>query len=503
MTMQGNCVKLSRIRKEGWALFLLTFLFVSCAHGKYPENLTMIPSDASMVMCLNMDQLIKKADIQSTNESGFLTFLSQLTTTQVPQLNACLNHLDQCGVNFHQPIFAFVSGPHQIGATFLLHSVSDFEKTLKSTFPGSNPSFDSFKTFSGGHYLFLPNQDSTIFVWNRHKVLVLKHTFPNQATKLFLTKEKQSIATNADFAAFYSQRQDVSCWINPQKFLNDQGYSEEGLALNHSGERCLHAFLSFNKGSINLEVNHVDSLMLNRWVNVNAHDSLLAMLPSQSLLLAHVALHPEAIISGWSAKKNVELTLWESFLRTWNGNAAISLMGFSEGDLALPQLIFLVDLKDKSGFNILINQLFKAFPHQQKEGITMVTFQMIPIYAALKNKTMLLTTSLDFAHRFMQSNIRKTEQLSHAFASAATSPIYFNLNLDFEHYPQGFNDFVQNFNMAGSLDLYKKVFPFKDVVFFYSPLHQNVTMQCYMKDSTQNSLHLILNHLNNAVASKQ
>ena len=489
-------------KKFGWAFLLLTLLFVSCSHGKYPENLTMIPSDASMVLCVDMNQLLKKAAVSSNNETASFDVLSQMASLKVPMLAWWIHHPDQSGIDFHQAIFGFETASHQVGVTFLLHSKSDFRKALQNAIASVRSGSASIVSLPHLEYLFLPEQDSTVIVWDRHKALVLFHSLPKQAAAVFMTKESQSMVANADFVHFYSHCQDVSCWIDPQKMMDGSSAGLSGNATNGKEQSFVHGYLSFHKGVIELKADGVESIVPFSWVNVEANDSLPFLLPASSLLSAHVALHPEAVLKALSERKMAGSTPWESLLQSWSGNAVISLTGFSQGDGALPQVLLLAKLKDKAGFDVVVNELLRAFPHEQKEGFTKVTVQMVPLYAALKGKIMLLTTSLPFVRDFVKGNKNQPTTKIHGLASTVSDPVYFYLNLDFEHYPEGFNDFMQNFPIGGSLDLVKQAFLFKEIVFSYNPKQQQLKVQCHMNDTTQNSLHVIVNKFNDLFISK-
>ncbi|MGC9151737.1 MAG: DUF4836 family protein [Microbacter sp.] len=488
--------------KQLWAIVLLSLFLSSCSHGQYPDNLTVIPSDASVVLCLNMDQLQKKASVQSGDGSAFVDLSAQMAVVKAPMLKSWFNEPRKSGINFQQAIFGFETSQHQVGVAFLLRSESDFEKSLRKALSQKPYPISSITSFAKGKYLFLSDQDSTVLVWDRHKLLVLLHSTPKQALHIFMTTAQQSIVTNVDFDNFYQHRQDLSCWIDAKRLM-DGFFTGLYASRSNQNEEFFHAYLSFNQGSIDLKADGVTSLLPSSLLDVGGHDSLPDLLPASSFLLTHVALNPEAVLNVFEAKKRLgSKDAWASLVHAWTGHAVLSLIGFSEGDFALPQVVLLAELKDKAGFNVLINELLKGFSHQQKDGLTMVSVQMIPLYAALKGKTMLLTTSFTFAHGFIKSAENKPTNSTHAMSSTVANPFYFYLNLDFDHYPKGFNDFLQQFNAGESLDMFRQAFLFRDLLVNVNPSCQQVTMHCQMKDSTQNSLHVIVQQLNDLFVSK-
>lgn len=149
------------------APLMLMLLFIACSRSKYPDNLMMIPENASLVACIDVKQLIDKSALSSFKSSRIIALMSQSALDGSPMLKALIDDPTKSGIDF-KTMYVFLLNPHQIGITFPLRSASSFEKTVLSLEKEEQHPV-TIQTISSCKYIFFSEQDSTVLVWDHHK----------------------------------------------------------------------------------------------------------------------------------------------------------------------------------------------------------------------------------------------------------------------------------------------------------------------------------------------
>ena len=95
-----------------------------------------------------------------------------------------------------------------MGVTLELDDASDFESMLKKIAEQSGISLEVQKG-DDCKYVTMPQNDSTLLVWDKHKALLMANTPKEQAIKIFATPKESGIVAMKDFADAYKQKKDL------------------------------------------------------------------------------------------------------------------------------------------------------------------------------------------------------------------------------------------------------------------------------------------------------
>jgi len=483
------------------SFLILMLLLSACSRSQYPKNLTMIPANASMVTCIDAKQLIEKSSFESFKSSQTANIIAQTGLNEQRMLKTLIGDPTKSGIDF-KTIYVFLLNPNQIGITFPLHSASSFENTVLSLEKDEQHPV-TIQTISSCKYIFFSEQDSTVLVWDHHKALVMMHSNPQIACSVFATTQDKSILTNKDFVQFYKKRGDVACWVAVDgltqcKLLKDQSSSTTALATGY-----VHANLFFNRGNIegkiDFSVQSASKKGLQSMVKQTEDSSLITYMPATSYIMARVSVHPE-VITSYLPSLNGLTSPYDKLLHSWDGNAAFSFFGFANGGFPVPQMELEATLQDRKGYDILLNGLLKQFPKRNMGGYTLVTIQPFMLYAALQGQTMMLTTNENLIRNFTAHNAPEHHLESTVWKGILHDPLFLYANLDLESYPEGLSEFLNSFS-DGMLDAVKQDLIFKDLEASYNPLTNEAFFNLRLKDTTQNSLHVLLQKVDEAVAA--
>ena len=483
------------------ALLMLILLFTACSRNKYPDNLTMIPANASLVACIDVKQLIEKSALSSFKSSRTVTLMSQSALDGSPMLKALIDDPTKSGIAF-KTMFVFLLNPHQIGVTFPLRSASSFEKTVLSLEKEEQHPV-TIHTESTCKYIFFSEQDSTVLAWDHHKALVMMHSTPQNACSVFVTTQDHSIISNKDFVQFYQQRGDIACWAALHELTMWKFMEEQSSSLPVMTNEYLHANLFFRRGSIEGKVNfsgkNVSTKGQQVMVKQTKNASLITNMPATPYLLAKVSIRPE-VIYPYLASFGGSSSSYDKLLHAWSGDAAFSFFGFANGGFPVPQMALVATLQDQKGYDALLNGLLKQFPKRSMDGYTLITIQPFMLYTAFEGQTMMVTTDKMLISEFAAHRVPEHHVEPSAWNGDVRDPLFLYVNLDLENYPEELTEFADSFS-NGMLDAVKQDLIFKDLIASYNPSINKASFELRLKDTTQNSLHVLLQKVDEAVAA--
>ncbi|MBB3188334.1 DUF4836 family protein [Microbacter margulisiae] len=479
---------------------ILGLFLSSCSREKYPESLTIIPANASLVASINMKQLVDKAALSSFKNLPSIAMITHGGPGGEPMLKTLIDHPEKSGIDF-KTMFVFLLPPNQTGISFPLHSASSFEKAVVAI--GKEGYYPvAIQKASKCKYIFFSAQDSMVLVWDHHKALILIHSSPQLALAVFATPVANNILTNRDFVRFYQNQKDIACWINLNEFHQCSFLPKETLDTPFTSKKYLHAYLSFDKGSIDGHLDFVtnnDSVVRHSIAKQPEDSSFMSYLPANSLLIAKLSVLPE-IAFPYLAAVNESSSSYQQFLHAWSGDAALSFFGFANSDFPIPQMVLLATLRDRKGYDVLLNELLQHFQKRSMGGYTVVSIQPFTLYTALVGQTMMVTTNQIMIRDFVANRACDNPVQSTAWNGAIHDPLFLYVNLDLQKYPAALADFLSNFGIS-SFDAVKQNFIFKDLQVSYNPSTNRASCELRLKDTTQNSLHVILQKANEAIGS--
>jgi hypothetical protein len=483
------------------APLILMLLFAACSRSKYPDNLTMIPANASLVACIDVKQLIDKSALSSFKSSRTVALMSQSALDGSPMLKALIDDPTKSGIDF-KTMYVFLLNPRQVGITFPLRSASTFERAILSLEKEEQHPV-TIQTASSCKYIFFLEQDSTVLVWNHHKALAMMHSTPQNACSVFATAQDHSIITNKDFEQFYQQRGDVACWAVLRKLTHWEFLKGRSSAMPAFTSEYVHANLFFEKGSIKGKIDFSPQNAFTRdqqtLVKQTKDTSLITYMPAASYLMAKVSVRPEAVFP-YLPSFSGSSSSYDKLVHAWSGDAAFSFFGFANDGFPVPQMALVATLQNQKGYDALLNGLLKQFPKRNTDGYTLITIQPFLLYAALEGHTLMVTTDKVLISEFAAHRVPEHHVEPSAWNGDARDPLFLYVNLDLQNYPEGLIEFADSFS-DGMLDAVKQDLIFKDLKASYDPSINKASFELRLKDTTQNSLHVLLQKVDEAVAA--
>lgn len=329
------------------------------------------------------------------------------------------------------------------------------------------------------------------------------HSTPQNACSVFATAQAHSIITNKDFVQFYQQRGDVACWavlheLTQWKFLKGQLS-----AMTAFTNEYVHANLFFEKGSIKGNIDFSSQNTFTRdqqkLVKQTEDTSLIIYMPAPSYLLAKVSVRPEVVFPYFAFFSGLSSS-YDNLLHAWTGDAAFSFFGFANDGFPVPQMALVATLQNQKGYDALLNGLLKQFPKRKQGGYTLITIKPFMLYTAFEGHIMMVTTDKSLISEFATHRVPEHHVGSSAWNGDARDPLFLYVNLDLENYPEGLTEFADSFS-DGMLDAVKQDLIFKDLKASYNSSSNKASFELRLKDTTQNSLHVLLQKVDEAVAA--
>ncbi|MDP4203632.1 MAG: DUF4836 family protein [Bacteroidota bacterium] len=495
------------------ALLLLTTALVisSCSKKEYPDNLTFIPKESSLVACIDLKALAEKADMKELKKSATFKSLSQEVFSDQPALKAILDDPSKSGVKFKQ-VFMFLTGTKNVGVTLELDDASDFESMLKKLAEQAGIALD-VKKESDCNYVTMPQNDSTLLVWDKHKALLVANTPKDQAIKIFTTPKESSIVMVKDFADAYKQKKDLFLWTK-----NDSASSSLGALLQlpvMAAETELmkgtftHVNLEFKDGEVvcTSETTPLDlaKKLDARYISAHPDDNILRYFPKTAFLMGRVALKMPAIAQYLSTSKDNKAFANADNLRvinSLNGDVVFSVFNFANGVLPVPQLAVAATVKDKSLYDYILKQLPAMVQKKNTGAYLTLTLDPYVFYLAQKGNLLMVANSEDAIKSFAEGKPQPVSLLDASpVANIKGCPGVFYLNLDPDNYPQAIMSLLDTFG-GGAGSKFKTMLFLKDLQGTYDPNTAQGKVVLRLKDNKKNSLAVILQKADELVAAR-
>ena len=350
------------------ALLLLAAAIVmtSCSKKEYPDNLTFIPKESSLVACVDLKTMAEKADMKELKKSATFKSLSQEVFADQPALKAILDDPCKSGVKFKQ-VFLFLTGTKHVGVTLELDDASDFESMLKKIAEQANITLDVQKE-ADCKYVTMPENDSTLLVWDKHKALLMANTPKDEAIKIFTTPKESSIVTVKDFADAYKQKKDLFLWTKNDSASGSLGALLQIPAMEAETDLMKgtfsHVNIEFKEGEVacTTETTPVElaKKLDAQYIKAHPNNDLLKYFPKTAFLMGRLALNMPAVVQSLSKSKDYKDFMTpdnQKALDSFDGDLAFSLFNFTNGVIPAPQLAIVASVKDKSLYDYILKQL--------------------------------------------------------------------------------------------------------------------------------------------------
>jgi hypothetical protein len=341
-----------------FSIFMISVLFFanSC---KKSSTFTVIPADAKVVGVFDAKSLYSKAEISKIGEYSFYNTAMQEIENESKQVAEMLEELlknpTSTGINLLQDIIIYYydnDDDEQFVAVALpLISKSKYEKWLEKllTVTGENISFETNKD-----YTFFKIDNNVAFGWNKKVAIVLIPTNGSSEDNLdenlenVMTLEKDDqITTNKNFNSFFSNKKDISVWIDFSLFKDDVKNYEQMLGntnLNIS-ETSLSAYIDFQDGNINMNVNYEmgDNENVTKIYDGKFDENVLKYSPNKTLGLYAIAINTPAFADflvemdalkeyDGEIKKELGYSI-DEIIESFNGSFLLNLYGLESKEV--------------------------------------------------------------------------------------------------------------------------------------------------------------------------
>ncbi len=422
-----------------FTLALCTLVMVSCSK-KESDALSVIPKESPLVVTFNFKSIIKKADLKDSKSLDKIT----QNLSNDPTLKSILEDPKKSGVDLDE-VFLFITKDMKPVLSCKLKNASDFTKTVEQILKEEGI-LASVKKENGVSYVSL-DANSTL-VWDDSKALFSTQETSKEALVLFATTKENSILSNEDFADFYKNRTDLSCWINNEKLIDlsnalDRSFGNMTNAYTPEMEKVLkgtylHTNLEFNKGNITITSRTTPleaAKKMDQLCYIPTNVELLSFFPAESYLLFSGSLNIPAIMKLIEMPNEIPQE-FDDVINSLKGNFVGSLYDLPEGQMPLFALGATVN--DHKAHDLIMQQIATmSVPKQEKKGYTMFGMDQYQIFVAQQGDKLMLSSSEDLMTEFVANDpARKNLSNSSEFKAAKTDPAYFYMNLDIDAYPQ-------------------------------------------------------------------
>lgn len=245
-----------------FCLLAYVFFFMGCGPAKtIDDSLNHVPADITSVTAFNMEQLLQKADLNFIQSLEFYQDGVSNLKKDNPALASILEDPVTSGVDLTKQIYFIVDVvPNSLNDQFygLVCSIADqpmFESMLNRIDLGAIEQGDQF------HFVTKHNK---LLAWNKEFALMgtgsRSFNVKKEMLRFFNCTPEQSIANNTDLRKCFSEDYDVATWMNSDFLANHEGLKKSTAMIGISNEafqdNYIHAYLTFNEGSITANSRH-------------------------------------------------------------------------------------------------------------------------------------------------------------------------------------------------------------------------------------------------------
>lgn len=481
-----------------FTLLLAGLLLFSCKKNEHPANLTCIPKDADLVLCVNVDSLILKSEIKDYKQSPINTLLSQDVLTTDPTVRAVAANPEKSGVDFKQ-IFAFTTKTNVAGVSLALKDEDDFFERVKEL-----KSLENITTEieNASEYMILPlkPKDSTFVIWNDDKAMILSHCAKYKAIEIFKTKSEDCILAQKDFADFYKQRRDIAVWGKSTAFNKQMSaYMQNpylSLSTEVSDSTYNHLNMSFEQGAIKIS-NQVTPLDLAKvdaakYFATKPDAELVKYVPANALFLTKMSIN-KAVVSKQLDGQQEELAYLINpsqlnAIKSWDGDMVVAVLKSNE--YSLPQVVMGVSVANSSVADLLLKDLFGGRRQVKLGAYTAIPQQGFTVFVAQKGKYLFATNNESSVKAFVTG--RAVAGSAAELSDIKNAPAYLYMNLDINSYPILIKTYLQTLGLD---DKFNAALLLKEVRMSYDAASATSYFNVSLKNTQGNSLAVIANEL--------
>ena len=482
------------------AMMALTSCSKGVDMGKY------IPSDAMVVMNMDMDQLWDKADIDNIDQISFVKLGRQELRSENPQMaalvDAILKDPTSTGLHLKKDVTLWfgVSNNDLCGSILAtMHNEKKFEEFLND-FAKDNGMAVKFDDKDGWRVAKMTNEyDIDNYVVFNGEVAVLAFDEQQGVDRLANLKKDESLAGDKKFRQYWSNRSELSMWISVEPIMNMAEMSGEdvmGVAGKIYGEDDLNQLknssiamnIIFDKGVMRMMMTTqgIGNKVFEKYMR-KFNGDLVDYMPEKTYAVMTFAYNLDEVMKALEAQEDLDINPDEEIIdgvtvrdiaSAFGGSMIINLFDFEVTDgSVMPMLALAADVKKAD----IVKKLFEEIEMEPIEenvydfGSDLFDF---PIYIYWNDKAVFVTNSKEAVDNFKKGTNKKALE---GVAKKAKAGNYLYADLDINHYPAGIKALIPE-NITALMGKYLD----------YTELKTDNTTagewDFYIKDRSQNSL---------------
>jgi hypothetical protein len=446
---------LKTLKTGAFIAVLGTLALVSCKQKTAQTStpaLEIIPAEASFVVAVNYEDLLKKGNLTAENNYAFLLALRQKLETAPAEIREC--------------IAEFLKNPASSGLdlkTFYVFGIQKDEKidvfisaniAKQTAFEDNLKKLGISEFVDKGDFKAVEEENKAPVSWNKEIILL---AFADAYDYSALYEKKTTIKNVAEFTDAYPAEGDIRFWCRYGSLMNFAALMNPQISLGNFIEEYkninLSGVLNFANGEIKFDANaspkaEVDKVYEKYPVLKKFDNKLLNDLPEPTFLLLKYAVNPKVFAELLKQTLPDEENPFnapevQKVLNALSGDFILDIHGFAEGFIPLPLVSIDFSVNGEEGFKDIQSLLPPTFLAKTGDYYTAM-IQMIPVLYAYKDNRVLVTNDATQIQAFVGKSSDKTLKNNETVKKYSSSPNLVYLNLDFSSYPAIIQGLLKN-----------------------------------------------------------
>lgn len=439
-------------------LVVTSLLFVAC--NSKPDNLTLIPEDANLVVTADLRSMAVKASLGDVMKMPLFETLEKELRAENRNLSVLMDDIKKnptaSGITFDDGLAYWIMMPDENESyqclSMSLSSRRKFENTARTLFSDLTP---ESKVYLYEKIYFMKSGWNSMVAWDNDKALVISAMSPYSEVKMkkalaAVFKSESNILDNADFSKFRKNQEDISLWLNMEIFNKipelKQVYAQTGNEyLEYFDGTYMHSHMSFDKEKIDFDFEmrpgeKMKALYQSNFYLEKFNQNLLKKLPSENYISMSFAVNMpvyydvmmksnmqmNGLDSLFTASTGMEL---KPLMESLNGSVVMSLYNFDP----MPRFALALDLKN----NDLLKSLIEKSPNYMTNGeIQIIKTGEMAFYIYCGKDFCIVANDEELVQSAaLGENISPALFDDQTGKNMAKYPVYMNINLNFGQYP--------------------------------------------------------------------
>jgi hypothetical protein len=434
--------------------------------GDSSAALEIIPADATFVVSVDYENLVKKGQLDNLDNYAFLQKLQAEIADDMPEGDREL-------------IFNFVKDPSSLGLnlkTFYLFGLSPettrngslgvfiafnvakqsvFEESIKKIFDDEN-----FEIENKGAFRKVKGDDAPL-MWNEEVAVISSLPFEHSPDDLsFLFEKKSSVKDNEEFSEFINKQGDIKAWFKYDNLF--KSIAASGLANSDQvppaifGKINYLASVNFENGEILFDYNAFPKSEVDRLnekypvLKKDFNDKLLEDFPEENFLLFKFAVNIKEYITllgdllqGNNPLEDLKI---QNVTNAFAGDFVLNIHGFADGFIPVPLVGLGFTVTGKQGFEDILSLIPPGYLNKSGDIyiITLPHLPLVSIFIAEKDNRVIASNDRKQIEAFVGKGFDRSLKNSEILTKHKGSINFAYVNLDLSTYPLSIRGILNN-----------------------------------------------------------